>query len=269
MTKTSSNRCSDRLVVCLLVASALAAMATPGAALSGTATDVPEASTVGSQVTATVTLSELYRNPSLEQWQLTGETALTDVTWTLVYLDQTGAKVGQESFDGQSFDGAAIDASEDVAEVEVRIRGTVPSFEQYSYEPRQTFELMTLAQTRQGGTTNEIDTWTVHYFTAASEAARTDLNDAQTAIERASTAGADTAAAERTFANAVDAYENGNFELAVTLAEEARSAAGSAQQSNQLSQLAVYAAGGLVVVGVVVGGVLYWRSQQETYDRLG
>jgi hypothetical protein len=269
MTKTSSNRCSDRLVVCLLVASALAAMATPGAAISGTAEEVPEASTVGSQVTATVTLSELYRNPSLEQWQLTGETALTDVTWTLVYLDQTGAKVGQESFDGRTFDGATIDASEDVAEVEVRIRGTVPSFEQYSYEPRQTFELMRLAQTRQGGSTTDIGTWTVNYFTAASEAARTDLNEARAAIERASAAGADTAAAERTFANAVDAYENGNFELAVTLAEEARSAAGSAQQSNQLSQLAVYAAGGLALVGVVVGGVLYWRSQQETYDRLG
>lgn len=34
-------------------------------------------------------------------------------------------------------------------------------------------------------------------------------------------------------------------------------------------QLALYAAGGLLVVGLLVGGVVWYRSQQDSYDKLG
>jgi hypothetical protein len=154
-----------------------------------------------------------------------------------------------------------------VSEVEVKVTGTVPEIEAYSYEPPQSFLLAELTQVRDGGTSNEIGSWTAHHFTPESAAARAELDAAKSAIEAAS--GANTDEAEKTFANAVSAYENANFELATELANEAEAKAKSAQQSKQTTRLAMYAVGGLVAVGLLVGGVLWYRSQQDSYDRLG
>ena len=266
MTRTSWSHCS-RLALALVVL--LAAATVPAAAVSVGDEDVPAEGQVGTQVTATVTLTELYRSPQLEEWQLAGQTELTDVTWTVSYIDQTGAKVGQQSFDGQSFDGAEIATANGTAEVEVQIRGTVPEVEEYTYDPRQTFTLIHLRQTREGGSTDEIDRWEAAYFTEESAAAREALDGARGAIQSASSAGANTDEAEQSFANAVDAYESGEFELATNLAEEAESRAESARQSNRTFQYALYAAGGLVVVAVVVGAFFLWRSRRDSYDKLG
>jgi hypothetical protein len=264
MTRTNWNRFSEVALIALLV---VGAAAMPAAAISVGETDVQESAAVDSQVTATVQLTDLYKDPQLEAWTLAGETALRNVTWTVTYIDQTGAKVGQESFDGQEFDGASIAASDGTAEVEVRVRGTVPEVTEYSYDPPQSFLVMELEQTREGGSSTEIERLESQYYTSQSQSARTALDEAQAAIESA--AGADTQEAERTFDNAVDAYESENFDLATELANEATERANSARQSQQTFQLALYAVGGLLIVGLLVGGFLYWRSQQETYDRLG
>ncbi len=264
MTRTNWSRFSRVALVALLV---LAGAAVPAAAVSVSEEQVPDSAQVDSQVTASVRLTELYRNPQLEQWSLAGETALQNVTWTVTYIDQTGAKVGQESFDGQEFDGAQIAASDGTSEVRVQVRGTVPDVREYTYDPRQTFNAMELSQTREGGSSTEIDRWEVHHYTPESQSARQALDEARSAIQGAS--GADTAEAERSFQNAVEAYESGEFGLATNLATEATERANSAKQSRQTFQLAMYAVGGLVVVGLLAGGFLYWRSQQETYDRLG
>ena len=95
MTTTSwnhSSRLTAVLAVCLLAAAAVA----PAAAVSVAETDAPDSAAVGEEVSLTITLSELYREPSLEEWELTGETALENPTWTVVYYDQTGSKVDQE-----------------------------------------------------------------------------------------------------------------------------------------------------------------------------
>lgn len=264
MTKTSWNRCSKLALACLLV---LSLAAVPAAAVSAGSDDVPAESEVDKQVTATVTLDELYKDPQLESWTLAGSTELTDVTWTVVYYDQTGAKVGQDEFDGQSFTGADISAADGTSKVEVTVTGTVPEVASYSYDPAQEFTTLELTQTREGGSSNEIGTWTSHHFTSESNDARGALDDAQAAIQGAS--GANTDEAEQSFANAVDAYESGNFDLATTLANEAQTKAENAQESSQTQQLVMYAVGGLLVVALLVGGVLYWRSQQDTYDKLG
>jgi hypothetical protein len=261
MTKTSWNRFSKLALACLV---ALTALAAPVAAVSVAEEEVPSEAQVDSKVTATVTLNELYQNPQLESWTLAGSTELTDVTWTVTYYDQTGAKVNQQSFDGQNFSGASIDAGDGTSEVEVRVSGTAPGVDSYVYDPAQSFTAMSLQQTRAGGSSNDIGSWTTQHFTEESQSARSALDEAQAAAQ---SAGSDQA--EATFDNAVSAFENGNFELATELANQAQSEAQQAQQSSQTQQLLVYAVGGLVALAVVVGGVVYWRSQQDSYDKLG
>jgi hypothetical protein len=265
MTKTNLSRFSSLLLVVLLVASAAA----PVAAVSVGDASVPEEGAVGSQVEATVTLTELYQNPTLEQWQLEGETELRDVTWSLSYVDQTGATVGREEFDGQNFTSSAISAADGTAEVRVRVTGTVPEVASYSYDPAQTFLFLSLTQARAGGNANDVDRWEAHHFTATSDRARDALDEAGSAISTASAEGANVGEAENTFAQARNAYESENFDLAVELANEAQSQAESAQQSQQTFQLALYAGAGVLVLVLAIGGFLYWRSQQDTHDPLG
>jgi hypothetical protein len=265
MTKTNLSRFFSLLLALLLLVS----LAAPAAAVSVGETDVPAEAAVGSQVEATVTLTELYRNPTLEQWRLRGETELTDVTWSISYIDQTGATVDREEFDGQNFTSSAIAADDGTAEVRLRVTGTVPAVESYTYDPEQQFLFLSLTQARQGGNTNAIDTWESHHFTSASDGARTAIDDASAAIETARANGAGVGEAENTLDQAINAYESENFGLATELANEAQSQAESAEQSRQTFTLALYAVGGLVVVGLLVGGLLYWRSQQDTHDPLG
>lgn len=67
----------------------------------------------------------------------------------------------------------------------------------------------------------------------------------------------------------VEAFNGEEFSLTTNLANEAETSANQARQSSQTTQLLIYAAGGLLVVALIVGGFLYWRSQQTTYDKLG
>jgi hypothetical protein len=264
MTRTSWSRCS-RLVVGLLLVLTLAA---PATAVSVGDTSVPEEGQVGEQVTATVTLTELYRNPTLERWQLSGQTALQDVTWVVEYYDQTGARTDQQEFTGQEFSGAQIAATEGTSEVVVRVTGTVPSVSEYTYDPPQQFLLMELTRGQQGGASGTIDTWESHHFTPNSDTARNALDDARTAIESAESAGASPTEAEESFASAVDAYENGNFDNAQSLAQRAQGEAESAESGAEQRRLLLFGGAGVVVLALLVGGVYYWRSQQESYDKL-
>jgi hypothetical protein len=266
MTKTNSSRFSRVVLAALLVFLVAAA---PATAASVTSEDVPEEAQVGTQVTATVTLEELYKNPTLESWQLAGETQLTDVSWTVVYYDQTGSKVDQREFTGQEFTGARVATDSDHAEVRVRITGTVPQIQQFSYDPPQEFLLMELVQTQQGGASNTLGTWNTHHYTERSDQARNAIDEAKAAIDEANAAGANTQEAQSDFDDAVAAYDDGSFDVAISLANKATDKAQSAQQSKQTQQTIVYAVGGLVVVGLLVGGFLWWRSKQQTYDRLG
>lgn len=259
--RTSWSRCSSLVLACLLALS----LAAPAAAVSVADADVPTEAEVGTQVTATATLDRLYREPQLESWRLHGETALENVTWTVTYIDQTGAKTGQESFDGANFTSSQISTEKGISEVQVEIRGTVPEIEEYSYDPAQSFLVMSLSQTRQGGTSNAIDEWEARPYTPESQEARTAIEDASEAVEAAG----NPADAEETLASAVDAYNGGNFDNAVRLAENARSRAEQAQQSQQTVRLALYGVGALLFIGLVGGGLYWYRSQQDTYDKLG
>jgi hypothetical protein len=264
MVRTNWNHCSRVVAVLVVAALCCSALAVPVAAVSVASEDVPSEAQVGEQVTATVTLEQLYRNPQLEEWRLGGETDLQNVTWTVSYIDQTGAKVDQESIDGQNVTSSTIAASDGVSEVEVSVTGTVPAVETYTYEPEEEFLLLGLSQVRQGGSSSSIESYSAHHYTSESREARNALESAAAALEDASNEDA-----EADFASAVDAYEAGNFDNAVRQAERAEDEANAAAQSAETTQLVLMGAGVLVVLALLVGGVLYWRSQQDSYDKLG
>jgi hypothetical protein len=263
----SSSRCFERAtLVALAVVVVAAAAAAPAAAASIGSENVPDDAQVGQQITATVTLTELYRSPQLEEWQVTGRTSLTNATWTVVLYDQTGAKVTQESNDGATLNATAVKAADGTAEVEVRVTGTVPRIGSYSYDPPQRFTVMALTQGRPGGSSTSLGEWRATHYTPASREARTALEEAQSTIQSTD---ADTSQAESTFARGVDAYEGGNFDNAAGLARDAQSQANAAARSSRTVELALYGAGALVLLGVVVGGVLWYRNQGDSYDKLG
>ena len=264
---------SSKSGVVLALVALLIVGATPAAAVTASAEGVPGEAAVGEEVTATVTLTELYQNPSIESWSLAGETELENVTWTVTLYDQTGAKTGQQSYDGANFTHEDISADSGVAEIEVRVVGTVPAVEEYAYEPAEEFVVASLRQVREGGTANDVGSWSAHHYTAGT-AGEPGSKDARAAIQSAESAiagtNADTSEAESILDNAVSAYEAGNFGNAVDLAEQAEEKATSAQQSSQRTQLLVYAAGGLVGLLVLLGGGYFvYQSRQDSYDKLG
>lgn len=219
--------------------------------------NAPDIAEVGTTQTATITVTELFQNPSLEEWTLVGETQLENTTWTVTQINQAGGQVGQNSYDGKTFsEGVNLDSN--VAEVRVKITGTVPPISNYSYNPAHAFLFAELRQTRQGGTSNVIVTHPVHHYTPNSRAAEDAIRSAQSAI---SAAGGHQQA-EQSLDSAISAYDNGNFQNAVNLANRAEDEAKSAQAASERNQMLLYAGVGIVVLLVIVGGLYYWRSQQ-------
>ncbi|MFB6116898.1 hypothetical protein [Halosegnis sp.] len=254
----SWSRCSKAFITVLFV---LAAAVGPVAAVSTSAEGVPQEAQVGDEVTATYTFTDLYTD--YESWTLHGKTNMTNVTWTVTKFDQAGNQLSQQSYDGAEF-GEAVDISEDTAEVRVRVRGTVPTIENFSYDPAEEFTLARFELRREGGAQQDITATSVHHYTNESAEARTTIEEAQSAIETAS----GDAEAEQTLRNAIEAYNSESFGLAVELANEAKTQAEQAQNTRNRNQLILYAVGGLVVLGLVVGSGVYLRSRGDDYDKL-
>jgi hypothetical protein len=265
-----STRSTELLALLAAVLLLLSTVATPAVAVSVGDEEIPERGEVGTKLSATVQLTDLYREPALESWTLAGTTDLTDVTWTVTFYDQGGNQLQQQSQDGQSLEqgGIALDAG--VSEVVVRVTGTVPPVERYTYDPPHTFTVMSLAETRPGGSSTDIGAWGVHHHTDDSREAHLALDAAAAAIDSARAAGATPGLAEETLGFAVDAYEGENFALATTLATQAESQAASAERGAETTRLLLYG-GGLLVALVLLGAVVYWyqRRRRQPYDRLG
>ncbi len=263
----NSTRCSKLTALLLVVTLALSAVA-PVMAISTDESGVPDDAKVGDKVNAKLTLTDLYSD--YEEWTLNGETELTDVTWTVTTFDQAGNQKAKKSYDGQSFNHSlALDS--DASKAVVKVSGTVPEIENYTYDPQQEFTLATLSQTREGGNSDEIQTWSANHHTEESKEARTAIATAQQAIDDAPD-GADTKDAEGRVENAISAYEAGNFGNALDIAgkaeESAKSATKKANESAQTSKLLLYG-GVAILVLVVIGGAGFWyRSQQQNTNRL-
>lgn len=267
----SLNRYSKLTALLLVIAVALATVAPAAAVASASAEGVPGESEVGSDVSATYTLTDLYAGDTPRQWTLQGDTELTNASWSITAYDNAGDQVGDtQSYGGDSFE-HPVEADADVAEIEVTVTGTAPEIEAWSYDPEERYLVTEFTEVRDGGGESAIDSWEAHHYTADSQNARQAINAAESAIADADDNGADVADAQNTLDNAIGFYENGDFERAVENAEDAQSGAEDAQSSAEQRNLLLYGGLGLVGLLVVVGlGFLIYRSQQgDDYDKLG
>lgn len=251
----NSNRYSRLLLV--LVALLLSAGVVTGVSVSQD--QGPSEAEVGRQVEASYTLTQLYQEPSYESWTLQAQTEMINVTWTFRLVDQAGNVVETNNADGQQVSQpVAID--DGVDQVKVQVVGEVPAIQNYTYNPPTSFLVAGFVHSREGGTTETIEVFGARSFTAESEEARLAIAEAESAIEAAG----GNAEAEATLANAISAYEAENFDNAINLAEQAEQRASSAQQTQQRNQLIIYGVVALVVIAIIVGAVLWYRSQKQT-----
>jgi hypothetical protein len=256
---------SSRLVALALAACVL----TQGVAALTVGGDDPGDVEVDSDVDHTVTLEELHQNPQVEQWTLEASTDLEDAEWTLTYLDQAGEEIDKTSHDGAEITSDDLSTENNVDAVEVRVRGTVPAIEEYTYPEEEMVTVMALTQSPTNGVTNDVTTIEAHAYTSESQQARDNLDAAREAIDSASESGADVSDVESTFQSAVSSYENGNFQNANRLANRAAENADAKVESSEQTQTILYAVGGVVMLVLIVDGFFWYRSRQDTYDKLG
>lgn len=256
-----STRSSSAAVAALLVlALALVlAAAVPAGAVSTSGDNVPDRAQVGKGIEATFTISELYTDGANE-WTLRSSTDLKNAAWTVKKRKLSG-DVASESYSGSSFE-TSVRSSENVETIVVTVTGTVPAVEDYSYDPPEQFSLARFVRVR-GENTAAVGSSQVHPYTNASATARDAIDAAQETMGNSPPQ-----SARRSLDQAISAYDAGNFENAVSNAEDARDAARQAQRSQNRTQLLIYGGIGVLALLVVFGGLFYWRSQRDTYDRL-
>jgi hypothetical protein len=236
---------------------AAAVLATPVAAVDSTTIDEPGDAEAGTDFEATYELTDLFSD--FEQWTLAGETEVTSVTWTVTQYDQAGNQVVQDSYDGQEFT-QSVDIESGVSRIEVRVRGTTPTFETPRYEPPQRFVAADLTLQRQGGTEQDIATYEVHHYTQESRSTREDIEAAETTVDRSGDE-----QSRDTLQSAISAYEAGNYDNANRLADRADNEA----QRNARTRTTLLYGGAAVLILVVLGAGWYvYQSRKQGPSRL-
>ncbi|WP_262180491.1 hypothetical protein [Haloarcula laminariae] len=260
----NSIRYSRATVALLCVVGLLAVAGTASAFTVSTASDVPNETAVGSEVSVTYVIEDPYDGPPNE-YTLEGETELENVSWTVEVFDQ-GDSVDQTTYGDQSFSQPMDrDGDQNGDEVRITLEGTVPAVGNYTYEPAENYTVAEFTRTA-GSNENQFRSDSAHHYTEESREARQAIDAAGTAIEEAG----GNSEAENLRSNAISSYENGNFENAIDLANEAQNTAQQAQQSQQTTQTLLYAAGAVVLLLLLGGGgyYLYSQSKDDDYSKL-
>lgn len=241
----------------LLVVFALVAMlfVGPAAAVDSSSQTLPEDAEVGSDVEVTVEVTQLF--DEYEEWTLEGETELQDATWTVKLYDQGGNQIDTVEADSLSQD---IDIDDGVDRVEIRIVGTAPAVDNYSYDPPQQFVAANLTQTAAGGSQTTIASYRVHHYTQESEEARGAIDDARDAVAASSSD-----SGRALLDSAISSYENENFQNAIDSAGQAEE---EASQNRILRMGAMGLVGAIVLVALLGGGYRLYKSRQQSPSRL-
>jgi len=227
------------------------------AAVQSSPTDLPEESEVGTDFEATFELTELFEE--FGEWTLSAETELENSTWTIRQYDQAGSEIQREDIDGQNAT-QAVDIDDGTARVDVRVTGTTPEVEAWSYDPPDSFVVANFTQEREGGSDRDIDTHRSHHYTTESKDAREAIDRAQESVE-----GSGSDSARSSLNSAISAYESGNFENAIDLAERAEDEA----SQSQLIRNALIGVAVVIVLALLIGvGYRVYKSRQKGPGRL-
>ncbi|MEF8882966.1 MAG: hypothetical protein V5A34_10650 [Halapricum sp.] len=260
MTKMNSIPSSKGTAVLVALVIAMAAVGTAAAvSVSETSTSQDEVE-VGEEVTAEVTLTDLYENDS--EWTLRGTSGLENVTGWEVTKAWSNESERSETFEGESEFEINVTENANFESITVSITGDAPAVDEYSYNPPQEFEAAKLTKTVGEGE-SDVATVSVHHYTNESQAARQAIEDAEEAVEDA-----DSAEAENRLQQAISAFNSENFANAEDIANDAKNTAEEAKQSQNTTQLLLYGIGAVVVLLLIGGGYYYYRSQQDSYDKL-
>ncbi len=256
----NSIRCSKGTIALLCVVGLLAFAGT-ATAFSVAADGVPSEVAVDEEVTVTYTIDDPFTDAP-NQWTLRGTTELESVSWQ-VSVFRAGNQISEDTYGSQNIS-QDLDIDDNGDEVQIELSGTVPSVENYTYAPEERFTVATLSR-QTGNNTEEFQNDTAHHFTEDSKEAREAIDAAQASIEAAG----GNEEAESLVDSAVSSYENGNFQNAIDLADQARDTAESAQQSQQTTRTLLIVGGALVVLLLLAGGGYYLYSQQgDDYSKL-
>ncbi|MFB6166405.1 MAG: hypothetical protein ABEJ31_14700 [Haloarculaceae archaeon] len=249
-------RCSRTTLALALVVALLGATGT-AAALSITASNAPADAHVGAEINTTVTIDDAYTDES--SWTLIGETELQNVSWTVEEYDQ-GDRISQDSYGGDSFD-QHVSSDPKGDELRVSIRGDVPEVPSYNYTnpEKENVTVVAIKQTT-GNNTGTLQTYSVHAYTNDSRQARQAIDDAISSIDAAG----GSPMQNDDIKSAISFYNGGQFQDAIRVANNAQKHA----QSSQQTQTFIFGGIGVVVLALLVGGVWYWRNQQDDYDKL-
>ncbi|MFT4883507.1 MAG: TolA-binding protein [Natronomonas sp.] len=249
-----SSKLLSLLVAGLLVSSLAVGSA---AAVNSSAEELPDESEVGTEYEATFELTELF--DEYEQWTLNGETELTNVTWTIRQYDQADNQIRQTSVDGQEFN-EDINIEDGTSRIEVRVTGTTPEIGNLSYDPEERFAVANFTQVREGGTQQDIASHDAHHYTNESKEARNAIDDANAIVNESGDQ-----ESQETLQSAISAYEAGNFENAINLAERAED---EATQTQTRQSFLLYGAAAVVVLLLLGGGYYLYKSRQQGPSRL-
>jgi flagellar basal body-associated protein FliL len=266
MRKMSWTHSSEFVAVGVLLAVVLAAAGT-GAALSFDDESVPAEAEAGAEESYTVTMTEPFTAENTDlpaEWTLQATTEFDDAEITMTSQDVADDTVNQTSVENNATD-LTIRQADGVNRVVIEVSGTVPAIGEYSYEDRSVENFTALELTRlEGGSEFTIADgeaqWNVHRFTSDSREARQAIDNASDAVEDA-----DNSDAQDRLDEAISFYNNGEFDNAVTAAEDAEDTASS---DSNLSQILLIVGGIIVVVAVVGGGVYLWQSRQQDTSKL-
>ncbi|MFO7926524.1 MAG: hypothetical protein ACQET5_13720 [Halobacteriota archaeon] len=237
------------LISALFSGSAVAVQSSPD--------DLPEESEVGTEFEATFEVTDLF--DEFERWTLLSSTELDNATWTIRQFNQAGDETSREDIDGQNAT-QQVDLDDGTATVEVRVTGTTPEIETFSYDPPDRFVAANFTLQREGGSERAISTHESHHYTQESKEARGEIDRARDTVGES---GPDDA--RSSLDSAISAYESGNFENAINNAERAEDEA----SESQLIRNALLGVGAVVVLAILIGGG-YWvyKSRQQGPSRL-
>lgn len=223
----------------------------------------PESTQVGDTVSMEVTMTDAFEDPLPNSYTVQATTQLNNADFTIRATNVAGDTVIQEDVANDTFDDLELNSQDGIDEVTIIVEGDVPEMSEFNYQDLETenYTAIELSRVVEGGTSQlEGGAWTGHRYTEQSQQARTAIDDANESVQSA-----DSSNAEEDLERAIDAYNSGNFQNAVSLAEEAQS---SAEGDQQTTQLLLIGGAVVVLVAVIGGGTYFWKQRQQDTSKL-